>query len=122
MHPLPTAGPKQPTRRLWVRATGEPFPPGARTVDPPSPFANPFDPAKYGHDRALDMYRAFLRGNQDATDQALADGWSVAFPPTLVAMIRTQLRGLDLVCTQCPAGAPWCHTTVLLDIARGETP
>ena len=99
-----------PTRRHKLsRQAGWRKPPGSISVARGSgrrPFANPYrvgDPGIPDRAAAVRRYREKLR-------------WS----PNLVAVIRRDLAGRDLLCW-CPLDEP-CHADVLLRVARGEKP
>lgn len=77
----------------------DPVPPGAIFIGRPSLLGNPFIIGVHGtRDEVCDMYEVWLLGQ-----------------PTLIAAIRTQLRGLDLVCFCAPRR---CHGDTVLRIAN----
>jgi hypothetical protein len=90
-----------PERIQRRRTRGWRMPEGAVYVGRPSPFGNPFPAAKYGHEGAVILYRAWIR----QPDQF-----------GLRSRIRRELRGRDLVCW-CPLTVA-CHADVLLEVAN----
>lgn len=84
------------------------IPPDAVYVGRPSPFGNPYTDRPVGHtlahlqvrDRAeaIAKFREYLMGNRK-----------------LLALVRKELRGKDLVCFCAPKA---CHGDVLLEIAN----
>jgi hypothetical protein len=94
-----------PQRIQRKRAKGWRLPPGAVSVsrprkDNPGPWGNPFTIEQYGRAQAVALHRAWLLAQ-----------------PELVAKVKTELRGRDLVCW-CKPGEP-CHADTLLDVANG---
>jgi hypothetical protein len=112
-----------PKRIQWNRYSGQPLPPGAKLVDRSTRYGNPFKVAKYGRERALQLHRGWLVGDPAAVAQAHADHWRWPdlYGPALVADIRANLAGYDLVCTGCGPDDD-CHADLLLRVAAGEEP
>lgn len=75
------------------------LPRGAVYVGRPSPYGNPFEIGKDG-DRAavIELYRAWILTQ-----------------PALLAKVRSELKGKDLVCWCAPLP---CHADVLLSLAN----
>lgn len=94
-----------PRRIKRSRARGWRKPDGAVIVDRTSRYGNPYRVGVDATDNAeaVEMFRTYLDGR-----------------PDLVAMIRRELRGRDLVCF-CDLTLP-CHADVLLAIANQTDP
>lgn len=103
------------------RTRGWRMPEGAVYVGRPSPWGNPFPVEKYGREKALEYFRAYLTGEfvpkEAAADYRRAEkrlygaGPALLFPGELAAIV---LRGKDLACW-CPLDEP-CHADVLLEL------
>lgn len=119
------ASPRRIPNTEWSRYNGVPLPAGARLIDRRSRYGNPFTliehGGKYTRAQSLHLHRLFLRGDPDAVAQAHADGWPTHWPygAELVALIRTNLAGHDVVCTGCGLDEA-CHGDLVLRVARGE--
>jgi hypothetical protein len=74
------------------------IPKDAVYVGRPSKYGNPFPIEGDNRDEVIEKYRQYLRGK-----------------PWLVAMIKQELRGKDLVCWCTPLA---CHADVLSEIAN----
>jgi hypothetical protein len=112
-----------PRRIAWNRFSGERFPTGTRLVGRGTRFGNPFTVSRYGRAEALRLFRAWLRGEPEAVARAHADGWPTRWPygADLVAVIRTELVGHDVVCPGCRLDQQ-CHGDIVLAVAAGTEP
>jgi hypothetical protein len=92
-------------RRVQLRRIyGSRKPPGTVVVTRASKcWGNPFSAKEYGRDRAIELYREYLRHT-----------------PELVERIHRELAGRDLACW-CALDEP-CHADVLLRVAAGGEP
>lgn len=117
----------QPRRHAWHRGCGKSYPTGAKLVSRSTRYGNPYRLAEHGgrytRDESLRWYRRWLRGDPEAVARAHADGWPINWPygAALVALIRAELAGRDLVCTGCGIDEA-CHADLVLRVAAGEDP
>jgi len=72
------------------------LPPGSKLVTRPSKFSNPFPVAKYGREKALELYEKYL-------DEKLESG----------ELKLDELKGFDLACW-CPLNLK-CHVDIILN-------
>lgn len=116
-----------PRRIAWQRGSRTPYPAGARRIDRISRYGNPFRISEHGgtyaRDESLRLYRLWLQGDPQTVALAHAERWPTHWPygAALVALIRTQLAGHDVVCTGCREDQA-CHGDIVLQVARGEEP
>ena len=107
-----------------VRLTGNLYrpivPAGAARITRGTRWGNPFPVAIYGRDRALDLYRGWLGGDQAAIDEVRTAGCRLRlYGPALLTAARTDLAGSDLACW-CPLDEP-CHGDILLTAVTTHT-
>ena len=114
----------KPRRVQLHRSKGWRMPPDTVKVDRTTLFGNPFPIKAYGHDRAVELHRAWLTGG------SLHDNGIPATRIAELAALRAKvlaalpaLRGKNLACW-CPlpsAGeADNCHAALLLELANDE--
>ncbi len=115
------------------RTRGWRMPEGAVYVGRPTKWGNPFDVAKYGREKALEYYRAFLTGEylpEIRGDYRKAEKMFYGKAPMALCVGELAviwLRGKDLACwcvdwdgTGVPPGV--CHAEILLQLANKEMP
>ena len=93
-----------PKRIQRQRAKGWRMPEGTVYVGRPTKWGNPFSVKDHGVNAACVYHHNWLHEPEQAD---------------LVAAIRTELRGKDLVCW-CREDSLWCHADALLEIANSE--
>lgn len=110
-------------RLAWNRFSGQPFPTTAKLIGRGTRYGNPFRVSRYGRPEALRLHHLWLLGGPPAVTQAHADGWRADWPhgAELVALIRSELAGRDVVCTGCDLDED-CHGDLVLTVAAGTDP
>jgi len=109
-------------RRVQLRRTkGWRMPPGTVKVDRTTPFGNPFSIEEHGHDRAVELHRAWLTGSlagEGIPDARIKE--LTALRAKVLAGLPA-LRGKSLACW-CPLPSPGepdnCHAALLLELAN----
>lgn len=117
--PAPRTG--HPRRLQRSRRKGARTPEGAIYCGRPTLNGNPFQVARFGHMKAVQLHRRWLHGHLGAMSLERL-GFS---PAEIDALVRLRgrvlanlhrLAGHDLVCW-CPLTSP-CHVDTLLELAR----
>ena len=103
------------------------MPPGTVKVDRTTLFGNPFPIKEYGHDRAVELHRAWMTG---VPTGGLADAGIPAGRMEELAALRAKvltalptLRGKNLACwcrLPKPSQPGNCHAALLLELANPE--
>ena len=94
-------------------------------VDRSTLFGNPFLAIDYGSDRAVALFRAWIRGR--CADVCLRQGTKGVLARKRSDILRAlpDLRGKNLACW-CPLPSPGesdtCHAAVLLELANRQSP
>jgi Domain of unknown function (DUF4326) len=113
----------RPQRIQLRRSKGWRMPSGSVKVDRTTLFGNPFSIKEYGHDRAVELHRAWLTGT--LTDEGIPPARldELARRREMVLAALPALRGKNLACW-CPLPLPGqcdnCHAALLLDLANIE--
>jgi Domain of unknown function (DUF4326) len=117
----------RPQRVQLRRSKGWHMPPGTVKVDRTTLFGNPFPIKEYGHDRAVELHRAWLSGG---ADRGLGDAGIPAGRLEELAALRAKvlaalpaLRGKNLACwcrLPRPGQPDNCHAALLLELANAE--
>lgn len=104
------------------RTKGWRMPDNTVKVDRTTLFGNPFSIRDYGHDRAVALHRAWIRGELAAGDVPRDAMEMLKRRRGEVLAALPSLRGKNLACW-CPlpqSGEPdSCHAAVLLELANG---
>lgn len=113
----------RPQRLQRSRKRGARTPEGAVYVGRPTKWGNPFAVDRFGHKRAVNLHRSWLRGKLAALSLE-----RLGFDPAEIdAMARLRshvladlpyIAGRDLQCW-CPLTSRWCHANTLLELANG---
>ena len=106
----------KPRRVQLKRSKGWRMPANTVKVDRTTLFGNPFSIKDYGHDRAVALHRAWIRGAAAGAEPA-----GLAEKREIVLRALPSLRGKNLACWCAlpKAGEPDnCHAAVLLQLAN----
>jgi hypothetical protein len=99
------------------------MPPGTVKVDRTTPFGNPFSIKEHGHDRAVELHRAWLTGSLSDEGIPVARMEELMALRMKVLAALPALRGKMLACW-CALPKPGqrdnCHATLLLELANVE--
>lgn len=113
----------RPKRLQRSRKRGARTPEGAVYVGRGTVFGNPFRSDRFGHARAVLLYRRWI-SNELSALQLEALGFC---PSEIDGLTRWRMRlernlpriaGRDLQCW-CPSTSRWCHADALLSVANG---
>ena len=114
-----------PRRLQLQRSKGWRMPANTVKVDRSTLFGNPFLASDYGSDRAVFLFRAWIRGR--CGDVCLRQGTKGVLVRKRRAILRAlpDLHGKNLACW-CPLPSPGkpdtCHAAVLLELANRQSP
>jgi len=113
----------RPQRVQLRRSKGWRMPPGTVKVDRATLFGNPFPIKEYGHDRAVQLHRAWLTGHLADPDIPAARMEELRELRAKVLAALPTLRGKSLACW-CPLPEPGqpdnCHAALLLELANAK--
>jgi Domain of unknown function (DUF4326) len=111
----------KPHRIQLRRRKGWRMPDDAVKVDRTTLFGNPFSIKEYGHDRAVELHRAWLTSRLDDESIPPSRLEELAALRTRVLAALPGLRGKGLACW-CPLPKPGqrdnCHAALLLELAN----
>lgn len=110
----------QPRRLQRSRRKGATTPEGARYCGRPTKYGNPFQVRRFGHMKAVNLHRRWLRGRLGALSLERLGFSSHEIDALFRLRARIlhdihELAGVDLVCW-CPLTSP-CHVDTLLRLA-----
>ena len=99
------------------------MPANAVKVDRTTLFGNPFSIKEYGHDRAVELHRAWLTGHLEDEGIPPSRMEELARLRAKVLAALPTLHGKSLACW-CPLPQPGqpdnCHAALLLDLANAD--
>jgi hypothetical protein len=109
-------------RRIQLRRSkGWRMPPDTVKVDRTTLFGNPFSIKEHGHDRAVELHRAWLTGSLAGEGIPASRLEELAALRRKVLSALPALRGKSLACW-CPLPEPGqrdnCHAALLLELAN----
>jgi hypothetical protein len=116
--------PRTRSQRVQLRRSkGWRMPAGTVKVDRTTLFGNPFSIKEYGHDRAVELHRAWLTGSLDDEGIPAARLQELMALRAEVVAALPALRGKSLACW-CPLPRPGqrdnCHAALLLELANAK--
>jgi uncharacterized protein DUF4326 len=113
----------KPQRIQLRRSKGWRMPGNTVKVDRTTLFGNPFSIEEYGHDRAVELHRAWLTGSLEGKGIPRSRMAELAALREKVLAAVPALRGNNLACW-CPLPQPGqhdkCHAALLLEMANAE--
>jgi Domain of unknown function (DUF4326) len=113
----------KPQRIQLSRGRGWRMPLNAVKVDRTTLFGNPFSIKEYGHDRAVELHRAWITGDLAGKGIPAARMEELAALREEVLAALPTLRGKNLACW-CPLPRPGqpdnCHAALLLELANTD--
>jgi uncharacterized protein DUF4326 len=111
----------KPQRVQLRRSKGWRMPAGAVKVDRTTRFGNPFSIREHGHDRAVELHRAWLTGSLAGQGIPAGRLEKLMTQREKVLAALPALRGKTLACW-CPLPKPGerdnCHAALLLELAN----
>jgi hypothetical protein len=111
----------RPQRVQLRRSKGWRMPAGTVKVDRTTLFGNPFSIQQYGHDRAVELHRAWLTGSLGPESIPAGRREELAALRAQVLAALPALRGKNLACW-CALPRPGqrdnCHAALLLELAN----